>query len=295
MDSNPSISNRGMQTPGFRCLTATLLLLFAALLTFSTARASETEPVVADSAKVYTQDAFTLAPGQWEFASAGALERSHRAFDDNGTVVDRPGSYQDTFQMGVVVGLYKGLDLSLTGFWGTLDDGQPDTNSGSGLGDLELELRWQFYRGEGWNLAYLPRVVAPMSDPQNTDSLSPGQPYWSLVNSLVASRVDGRWASSLEGSVALPVGEHRDDARLDLVFNSALGYQVSPGLQLEVEWLLEHQQFEYADAAWRSSVVIGAIIQLRPGLRLDTGYLQGLNGQRSDRLNAFIANFVFQF
>ena len=77
--------------------------------------------------------------------------------------------------------------------------------------------------------------------------------------------------------------------------NGALGYQVSPALKLEAELLLEHQQFNQQSSAWRSSLALGAVMHLSPGLRMDAALVQGVHGQRADRLNMVVINFVIPF
>jgi hypothetical protein len=278
---------------------ACLLIVAGTSLAPVVACASDTQSFAAEPAKVFTQDAFTVDPGHWEVSMAGALERSHQAFDDNGKVVAKPGSFQDALLAGVVLGLDQGLDLSVSVFWASVEDKQQGletgNGNGNGPGDLQLELRWQFRRSDGWNLAYLPRLVAPMGKSQIPDNLSPGQPYWSLDNTLVASRVQGRWASSVQTTLSLPVGGDRNGYRRLLALNSGVGYQVTQAFQVELEWLIEQQEFEQAQAAWRSSLALGAVVQVSPWLRLDAAILQGMHGQRADRLNAVVANFVFQF
>lgn len=254
------------------------------------APAQEAEP-----SKVFTQDAFTVEPGSWEVGVSAVLERGHQVFDETGSAGTRPQTFQSGVLAGVVHGLGEGLDLSLGFSLAKLADDASGARPGSGLGDIQLELRWMFHRGEGWNLAYLPRLVAPVGDKRDGPRLSPGQPYWSLDHSLVASRVQGPWAASVEGSVSLPFGHYRDDHRRMLTLNGALGYQLTPSLQVEVEWLLEHQRFEQALPGWRSSLALGAVMQLTPGLRMDLGLLQGLAGRRADRLNVLAIAFTAQY
>lgn len=252
------------------------------------------EPLVAESANVITQDAFTVSPGEWEFSLGPATERAHQAFDDNGDVVTRPDTFQHAIAASAVYGLADDLDLSLTGFWAKIGDQQTLSDDGDGLGDLQLELRWRFYSGDTWHLAYLPRLVAPLGDKQQQNRLVPGQPYWSLDNSLVASRVNGRWASSVEASLSVPVGDARMDNRRAVGLNAALGYQLGPRVKVEGELLLNQQQFDGSDAAWLSSLALGAVMQLSPQLRMDAALVQGIHGQRADRLNVLVINFVVQ-
>ncbi|MDH3399677.1 MAG: transporter [Chromatiales bacterium] len=241
-----------------------------------------------------TQDAFTVSPGDWEFSLGPAVERAHQAFDDNGNVVTRPDTFQNAIAASAVHGLADDLDLSLTGLWAKLGDRQTGSEDGNGLGDVQLELRWRFHSGDAWHLAYLPRLVVPLGDKQNQTRLVPGQPYWSVDNSLVASRVDGRWASSVEGSLSVPFGDERKGNRWAVALNGALGYQLSPRVKIEGELLLNHQEFERDEAAWLSSLAVGAVMQLSPQLRMDAALVQGLHGQRADRLNVLVINFVLQ-
>lgn len=252
------------------------------------------EPLLAESANVITQDAFTVAPGSWEFSLGPAVERAHQAFDDSGNVVTRPDTFQNAIAISAVYGLADDLDLSLTGFWAKIGDRQIRSDDDNGLGDVQLELRWKFYSGDAWHLAYLPRLVAPLGDKQNQSRLVPGQPYWSVDNSLVASRVDGRWASSVEASLSIPFGDARKDSRRALGLNTALGYQLGPRVKIEGELLLNHQDFDGDDAAWLTSLAVGAVMQLSPQLRMDAALVQGLHGQRADRLNVLVINFVVQ-
>jgi hypothetical protein len=256
--------------------------------------ATASEPMRAESANVITQDAFTLSPGEWEFSLGLGMERAHQAFDQSGSVVTRPDTFQNAIAASVVRGLAEDLDLSFTGFWAKLGDQQSGSEDGNGLGDVQLELRWKFFSGDAWHLAYLPRLVAPLGNKQDEARLVPGQPYWSVDNSLVASRVDGRWARSVEASLSLPFGHARKENRRAVGLNGALGYQLGPAVKIEAELLLEHQQFEPDQTAWRSSLALGAVMHLSPELRMDAALVQGIHGQSADRLNMVVINFVIQ-
>jgi hypothetical protein len=256
--------------------------------------ATASEPLRAESANVITQDVFTVSPGDWEFSLGMGVERAHQAFDDNGNVVTRPDTFQNAIAASAVRGLAENLDLSLTGFWADLGDQQSVSQDGNGLGDVQLELRWKFYSGDTWHLAYLPRLVAPLGSKLDQTRLVPGQPYWSVDNSLVATRVKGRWAGSVEASVSVPFGDARHGNRTATGLNGALGYQLGPAVKIEAELLLEHQKFELDSAAWRSNLALGAIMQLSPQLRMDAALIQGIHGQRADRLNMVVINFVIQ-
>lgn len=249
----------------------------------------------AEPAKVLTQDAYPVAPGSVEVQFALGLERAHQAFDDNGRVVERQASFQHGVAVAAVAGLSERLDLSLGMLWAEIgDDGARDPH-GQGLGDVQLQLRWQLLAEQGWALAYLPRLVAPLGDKYDITRLRPGQPYWSLDNGLVGTWIGGPWSASLEGSIAWPLGNDRRHFRAALQLNAAAGYQLTRAIQLELELLYAHQRFHGQPGAWLTNMAAGAVVQFRPGLRLDLALLVGLDGRRADRLNTYVANMVMQF
>jgi len=249
----------------------------------------------AEPAKVLTQDAYPVAPGSVEYQLALGLERAHQVFDGQGRVAERQASFQHGVALAAVVGLARRLDLSLGMLWAEIGDGAAQDPHGQGPGDARLELRWQVLAEQGWALAYLPRVVAPLGNKVDSHRLRPGQPYWSLDNTLVGTWVGGRWSANVEGSIAWPLGDDRRHFRAARRLNAAAGYQLTRAIQLELELLYDYQQFQGEPGAWQVNLAAGAVLQLRPELRLDLAWLRGLDGRRANRLKMYVANMVIQF
>jgi hypothetical protein len=196
-------------------------------------------PSVPEHGKAFSCDATPVDPGgvelelayaPWWWAAPGS--------------VDRAGSAH-ALVLAAGVGLVRDLDARVALGWSFLREratGQAEVR-GAGVGDTMLALRWRFLRVESpsVDLAVVGNVVVPTGTRGTPTSLGTSQEAWSLGGALVASADRGPWTANAELGWSSRLGSPGGDDLGLLVANLALGVQVAPWLQPEVELNYQHE------------------------------------------------------
>lgn len=252
-------------------------------------------------AKFATEDAGTVDPGAWEASLGVGHVWSTRAWDDAGTSADRGGRTTETAAcLGLKFGLVDHLDIGVGLSWISVQDdaaedaGDPD--SGSGIGDIELGLKYRFYQGEGDHLsaAFVAGAIAPMGRGTSEDRIAVASKYWSVQGGLVLTG----WVDLLAWSTAInvlrPLGSGTDETRYELGWDAAIGYQVADWIQPEVE--VHHVSSDAVDAddAQNWSLTVGVLIPLEIG-RFAGGWTRDLAGSNADQSSVLSASFTTSF
>ena len=191
--------------------------------------------------KAFTGDATTVDPGHVEVELAYAP-----AFWTTAGAVDRAAGDQHALYAAVTVGLLPGLDARVVSGWALVHatpvaPGAP--GAGAGPADTMVAARWRFLSlaEPAVDLAVSVAVTLPTSTPATPDHLGTGQDAWSLGGALLASADWWRFTASAELGVSVPASPSpANDAAL-LACNAALGYQLLPWLQPEVELNYQHE------------------------------------------------------
>jgi hypothetical protein len=106
-----------------------------------------------------------------------------------------------------------------------------------------LAVRWRFLRLDfpAVDLAVVGNVVAPTGTRATPTSLGTTQGEWSLGGALVASADRGPWTANAELGWSSRLGAAAGDDLGLLVANLAIGFQLAPWLQPEVELNYQHE------------------------------------------------------
>jgi hypothetical protein len=200
---------------------------------------AEPGPAAPEHGKAFSCDATPVDPGVVEVELAYAP--SWWAVPGS---VDRAGSAHAVV-LAAGLGIARDLDARVAVGWSLLRErsGASGEAHGAGVGDTQLAVRWRFLRLESpaVDLAAVANVTLPTGSRATPASLGTSQEAWSLGGALVASADRGAWTANAElgwsSRVAAAAG---DDLGL-LVANLALGCQVLPWLQPELELNYQHE------------------------------------------------------
>jgi hypothetical protein len=191
--------------------------------------------------KAFTGDATTVEPGRVEVEIAYAPSWWATA-----GAVDRLSGEQHQVAAAVAVGIAPDLDARLVLGWALVQaapsaPGAP--SSGNGIADTTVAVRWRFLSlaDPSFDLAVSAGVTVPTGTRAAPDHLGTSRESWSLGGSLLASLDRGAFTFGAELGYSAPVGPRTSNDVGLLVCNAAVGYQVVPWLQPELEVNYQHE------------------------------------------------------
>jgi hypothetical protein len=191
--------------------------------------------------KAFTGDATPVEPGRVEVEVAYAPSWWATA-----GAVDRLGGDQHQMAAAVGVGLLRDVDARLVVGW-SLVHAVPEApgapTSGSGLTDTTVAARWRFLSiaEPAIDLAVSAAVTIPTGTRAGPDHLGTGGESFGLGGSITASADLGPVTAGLELGFSAPLrAAGSSDVGL-LSCNAAVGYQVLPWLQPELELNYQHE------------------------------------------------------
>jgi len=252
-------------------------------------------------AKVATEDAGTVDPGAFELAVGIDHAWASKGWDAEGTSTDRGGRARQTdLGVGLKYGVVESLDIGVGVGWSRITDqaaaeaGEPD--SGSGLADVDLGLKWRFFQGEDDRLAsaLTAGVIAPMGRGTAEDAIPVAGEDWALRGGLVATGWIDRLAWSTAVEIVRPLGEAAEETRYEFAWDAAVGWQVTPWLQPELE--LHHARADAieGDDAYVWSFTAGVLIPLESS-RIAGGWTRDIAGTASDQSDAISVSVTTTF
>ena len=194
-----------------------------------------------DHGKAFTGDATPVEPGHVEIELAYAP-----AWWATAGAVDRQAGEQHPVVAALGIGLLRDLDLRLAVGW-TMVHAQPVAPGapvhGAGLADAAMAVRWRFLSlaDPAIDLAVTAAVTVPTGTRTTPEQLGTSRESWSVGGALLASADWGRLTAGAElGFSAAIAPRASNDAGL-LVCNLAVGYQLFPWLQPELELNYQHE------------------------------------------------------
>lgn len=191
--------------------------------------------------KAFTGDATPVEPGrvELEFAYAPSWWATAGA-------MDRLSGEQHTVAAAVSVGLLRDLDAHVVVGW-SLVRAAPEAPGapvqGTGPSDTTVAARWRFLSlaDPAIDLAVSLGVTMPTGTRAAADRLGTSAESWSVGGSLLASADRGPFTFGAELGLSAPVGPQVSNDVGLLVCNLAVGFQVLPWLQPEVELNYQHE------------------------------------------------------
>jgi hypothetical protein len=189
--------------------------------------------------KAFCNDATPVEPGSAEIELAYAPSWWAVTGD-----VGRAQGSAHPLVLAVGLGLVPGLDVRVAAGWAAraeLAAGIPQ--SGYGLSDTAVALRWRFLSlpQPGLDLAVVAGALIPTGTRTTPESLGTSQESWSVAGALVASADRGAWTVNAELGWSFPIRPGGSDDVGLILANLALGHQVLPWLQPEVELNYQHE------------------------------------------------------
>jgi hypothetical protein len=215
--------------------------------------------------KAFSGDATPIDPGGVEVEVAWAP-----SWWATPGAVDRAGQAQ-SFVLAVGTGLLPGLDLRAALGWSFLREsggGAPEAR-GAGVGDAMFAVRWRFLHLEApaLDVAVVANVVVPTGTRESSTSLGTGQGAWAMGGAIVASVDRGPWTGNAEVGWSSRIGAKDDDDLGLLVANLAVGLQLAPWLQPEVELNYQHEVERGTERAerilWATAGLVAPVAPVR--------------------------------
>jgi hypothetical protein len=200
-----------------------------------------TEAPGPEHGKAFTGDATPVEPGHVELEIAYAP--SWWAVPGS---LDGMSSQAHPVAASITVGIVRNVDARVVVGWEavhatTSSPGGPA--HGEGPVDTTVAARWRFLSlaDPAIDLAVTLGVTAPTGLRETADHLGTGRGAWSVGGSVLASADWGRLTAGLELGLAATVGPNATNDVGMLVCNGAVGYQVLPWLQPELELNYQHE------------------------------------------------------
>ena len=266
----------------------------------------EENAMTLEHGKINTNDASPVDPGHYEIEPSFSFTQAKRSWDASGDSRDRGLFREQNIGLSVQVGLFDNVDMAVIGGYSWLKDednsfadgaGRMGATSGYDFTDTEVRGRYRFYNNEKQRLelAYIAGVIIPTGSGSDADNIGTSQEFWSLAQSLVATKDWQRVTLNGEAGFALPLGGKRENARGLLNLNLAVGYHIFSWLQPEVELNYSHNFSEDADDAQTLAATAGLIILFNDRIRLMAGIQQDMWGENADKTTTLCGSVKFNF
>ncbi len=191
--------------------------------------------------KAFTGDATPVEPGRVEVE----VDYAPTWWATAGSIDPLTGE-QHLMVAAVTLGIVRDLDARVMVGW-VLAHAMPNMPGGpaygQGLADTIVATRWRFLSlpDPAIDLAVSAALVIPTGVTAATEQLATGKGSWRVGGAFLASADWGRFTAGLELGLTAPVGPRVSNDAGFLVCNAALGYQVLPWLQPEVELNYQHE------------------------------------------------------
>ena len=186
-----------------------------------------------EASKFFTEDGTVAEKGKFELQTIYTFSTATHQFDSNSNNIDRESTNTHTLTKEITYGLLDTLEVSLDIGWAFLNDNDSNPSTGNGLTDLVLIPKWNFYTSKNnWSFVYSPVLVIPIGDESDADEIGPGQGFWTIDQKIAVTKNWGNLTFNTDVGFALPLGEKRETYRGTLYWDGALGYQVTPLLNL---------------------------------------------------------------
>ena len=252
------------------------------------------EAVEMEHGKINTPDASPVDPGHVEVEAGYTTARSTRYWDNQGETWNRGLAREQATTLAVTAGVVENVDVAVGGGYVWLKDEENDYAEGDGVvgptrghdwGDMDISVRYRFFARDelSLELAYIAGLTLPAGSDSSANSMGTSQEYWSINQTVVASKDWDRWTANLALGYALPVGDKREQARGTFNADAALGYQALLWLQPEVEINYSYDVVSVGDDAAVVAVTAGLVMPVSDRLRINAGVQQGLWGSNADK------------
>jgi hypothetical protein len=237
-----------------------------------------------EQSKINTEDAYPVAPGEFEFEFAYGFLSSSRQFGDTARRASRGRLREHTYDMGVAMGLHRRAELNFAiGYADLFDKDNDGPSHGHGWSDLEIGSKILLYHSDEHELtlSYSPSVRIPSGRESTSDRFGPGKSSTQISQRLIVSKNWGRWNANFDSGYGLLVGD-RQGERGSWDSNLAVGYQLFSWLQPACELNYAHDFKRSSNDADTFAMTYGLIMPVHERFRIDAGVQQVLAGRNAD-------------
>jgi hypothetical protein len=256
--------------------------------------------------KINTADASPADPGRYEIEAWFSFTRAKQFWDASGCTHDRGLFREQNIGVSVTVGLVENVDIAVRGGYGWLEDNHSGFNKDAeamgratehDLSDMEVSGRYRFYNNAERRLeiAYIAGMTIPSSTGSAQEDISASQKFWSLSQTVAATKDWEQWTLNGDIGFSLPMGNKRENARGSLNIDLALGYQILPWLQPELELNYSHDYLADGHDAQTLAMTAGLVMPINETLRVNIGIQQGVWGENADKATSICAAVKFAF
>lgn len=256
--------------------------------------ASEVEEAGPEHGKLNTADASPVDPGHFEVEASLASTHANRFWGNSGKSHTRGRAEEVVLGLAATAGVAADLDVTVSGSYAWLEDEENDFDPddevlgpkrGHNWGDLDISGRYRFFASEEHHLelAYIGGVTLPTGSDASGEEIGTSQEFWSFNQTLAASKDWGQWTANAAVGYALPLGEKRQGERGSFTADVAIGYQLLPWLQPEVELNYGHDFHASEDDREILAATVGLVMPVNDQLRINVGVQQGLWGRNTDK------------
>ncbi len=261
--------------------------------------ANDATPVVEEErglehGKINTPDASPVDPGHFEIESSYTYVHSKRFWDNDGNSHARGLAREQALSLSVTAGVVENFDVAVGGSYVWLrdkdndfdaSDGELGPANGNNFSDLKLSGRYRFFESKerGLELAYIAGVAIPTGSDASLEEIGTSQEYLSFSQTLVATKDWGQWTANADIGYLVPFGDKRENARGTFNADVAVGYQVLPWLQPEIELNYAHDFLSIEDDQEVLATTVGLVMPLNDRLRVNAGVQQGLWGRNANK------------
>ena len=256
--------------------------------------------------KINTLDASPVDPGHFEIESSYLYTHSKHFWDNAGDVHDRGLAREQAIGLSVTAGIIKNVDIAVRSSYQLMKDKENDFDrddaglgpeNGHGLGDLNISSRYRFFESkeQSISIAYIGGFTLPTGSGSSEKEIGTSQEYWSFNQALVAIKDWGKWTANVDIGYALPFGDKREDNRGTLKSDIAVGYQVLPWLQPEVELNYSRNFLANDNDQEVIATTVGLVMPINERIRVNTGVQQGIWGRNTDKAASLYAAVKLAF
>lgn len=258
-----------------------------------------TEEAAPEHGKLNTADASPVDPGHFELETTYTYISSRHFWTDEGDHHARGLAQGQILGFAATAGIMADVDVAIRGGYTWLEDEENDFNPedgvlgpqyGQGFTDVEISGRYRFLEDKinHFELAYIGGITIPTGSSPSREAIGTSQEFWSFNQSLVVSKDWEKWTANGDIGYALPLGEKRSHAQGTFKADAAVGYQIRPWLQPEVELNYSHDFFSDENGRELLAATIGLVMPINDRIRVNTGVQQGLWGRNADQTTSVL-------
>ncbi len=116
-----------------------------------------------------------------------------------------------------------------------------------------------------------------------------------MNQTLVVPKDWGKWTGNIDLGYALPMGNKREIYRGTFSIDFAIGYQILPWLQPEIELNYSLDTFADENDAQTLAVAGGLVMPVDETLRINIGVQQGIWGENSYKATSIVTAVKYAF